>query len=87
VSTRPWASAQHIHRQYPNFPEDKIEEFLIHWIQALYVPEGYSGSQMDKLERLTEQWAEDHSRRSKHGAGIGLSCLVIEYGALSSSST
>jgi hypothetical protein len=57
-------SAQHIHRQYPNFPEDKIEEFLIHWIQEVYVPEGYSESQMDELERLTEKWAEDHSRRS-----------------------
>jgi hypothetical protein len=57
-------SARHIHQLYPNFPEDKIEEFLIHWIQELYVPEGYSESQMDELERLTEQWAEDHSRRS-----------------------
>ncbi|HWN49556.1 MAG TPA: hypothetical protein VNO18_06955 [Xanthobacteraceae bacterium] len=57
-------SAKRIHQQYPNFPEDKIEEFLIYWIQALYVPEGYSESQMDELERLTEQWAEDHSRQS-----------------------
>jgi hypothetical protein len=57
-------SARHIHQLYPNFPEDKIEEFLIHWIQELYVPEGYSESQMDELERLTEKWAEDHSRRS-----------------------
>ena len=52
-------SAQRINQQYPDFPEDKIKEFLIHWIQALYVPEGYSEAQMDELERLTEQWAED----------------------------
>jgi hypothetical protein len=32
---------------------------MIHRIQALYVPEGYSESQMNKLERLTAQWAED----------------------------
>ena len=56
-------SARRIHQQYPNFPEDKIEEFLIYWIQELYVPEGYSESQMDELERLTQQWAEDHSRQ------------------------
>ena len=57
-------SVRRINQQYPDFPEHKIKEFLIHWIQALYVPEGYSESQMDELERLTEQWAEDHSRQS-----------------------
>ena len=53
-----------INQQYPDFPEDKIEEFLIYWIQELYVPEGYSESQMDELERLTEQRAKDHERQS-----------------------
>jgi hypothetical protein len=52
-------SVQRINQQYPDFPEQKIKEFLIHWIQALYVPEGYSESQMNKFERLTAQWAED----------------------------
>jgi hypothetical protein len=28
-------------------------------IQQGYVPEGYSESQMNKLERLTEKWAKD----------------------------
>jgi hypothetical protein len=57
-------SVRRINQQYPDFPEDKIEEFLIYWIQELYVPEGYSESQMDELERLTEQWAKDHERQS-----------------------
>ena len=52
-------SARHINQQYPDFPEDKIKEFLVYWIQHGYEPEGYSESQMDELERLTEQWAED----------------------------
>ena len=52
-------SVRRIGQQYQDFPKDKIKEFLIHWIQALYVPEGYSESQMNKFERLTAQWAED----------------------------
>ncbi|HEY2527928.1 MAG TPA: hypothetical protein VGJ20_08275 [Xanthobacteraceae bacterium] len=52
-------SVRRISQQYQDLPKDKIKEFLIHWIQALYVPEGYSESQMNKFERLTAQWAED----------------------------
>jgi hypothetical protein len=52
-------SVRRISEQYQDFPKDKIKEFLIHWIQALNVPEGYSESQMNKFERLTAQWAED----------------------------
>ena len=52
-------SVRRINQQYPDFPEDKITEFLTFWIQELYEPEGYSDSQMDKLDRLTERWAAD----------------------------
>jgi hypothetical protein len=52
-------SARRINQQYPDFPKDKIKEFLIYWIQHGYEPKGYSESQMDELERLTEQWAEE----------------------------
>jgi len=52
-------SVRRINQQYPDFPEQTIKEFLIHWIQALYMPEGYSESQMNELERLTARWAED----------------------------
>ena len=40
------------------FLKDNIKEFLIYWIQH-GEPKGYSESQMDELDRLTEQWAED----------------------------
>ena len=52
-------SVRRINQRYPDFPEDKITEFLTFWIQELYEPEGYSDSQMDKLDRLTERWAAD----------------------------
>lgn len=52
-------SVRRIKQQYPQFPKDQITEFLVFWIQSLYVPEGCSDSQMDELERLTERWAAD----------------------------
>jgi hypothetical protein len=52
-------SIRHINQQYPDFPEDKITEFLIFWIEALYVPQGCSDCKMDELERLTERWVAD----------------------------
>jgi hypothetical protein len=58
-------SGQRIHKQYPNFPRDKIEEFLIDWIEMDYAPENYSQAQLDELDRLTEKWVSDHMRRPK----------------------
>jgi hypothetical protein len=58
-------SVQRIHKQYPDFPCDKIEEFLIDWIEMGYAPENYSQAQLDELDRLTERWVADHMRRAK----------------------
>jgi hypothetical protein len=58
-------SVRRINQQHPNFPEDKITEFLIFWMQALYVPQGCSDSQMDELETLTERWAADLENAEK----------------------
>jgi|HubBroStandDraft_1064217.scaffolds.fasta_scaffold229860_2 hypothetical protein len=58
-------SVQRIHKQYPEFPRDKIEEFLIDWIDMGYAPENYSQAQLDELDRLTERWVADHMRRAK----------------------
>lgn len=58
-------SVQRIHKQYPDFPCDKIEEFLIDWIDMGYAPENYSQAQLEELERLTERWVADHMRRSR----------------------
>jgi len=52
-------SVRRINKQYPEFQKHSIREFLIFWIQALYVPKGCSKSQMGELESLTERWAED----------------------------
>jgi len=58
-------SAQRIHKQYPDYPREKIEEFLIDWIEMNYAPENYSQAQLDELDRLTERWVADHMRRAK----------------------
>ena len=58
-------SIERIHKQYPNFPREKIDEFLIDWIETGYEPENYSQAQLDELETLTEKWVADHMRRSK----------------------
>jgi hypothetical protein len=58
-------SVQRIHKKYRGFPRDKIEEFLIDWIEMIYAPEHYSRAQLDELDRLTEKWIADHMRRSK----------------------
>jgi hypothetical protein len=52
-------SVRRINQKYTQFPETNIIEFMTFWIQALYVPEGCSDSQMDELERLTERWVVD----------------------------
>ena len=58
-------SVQRIHKQYPDFPCDKIEEFLIDWIEMGYAPENYSQTQLDELDRLTERWVADYIRNTK----------------------
>jgi hypothetical protein len=42
-------SVQRIHKQYPDFPCDKIEEFLIDWIEMGYAPENYSQAQLARI--------------------------------------
>jgi hypothetical protein len=58
-------SVQRIQKQYPDFPRERIEEFLINWIEGGYAPENYSQAQLDELDRLAGQWVADHMRPSK----------------------
>ena len=58
-------SVQRIHKQFPNFPCDKIEEFLIDWIEMGYTPKTYSQTQLNELDRLTERWVAAYMRRKK----------------------
>jgi hypothetical protein len=57
-------SAERIQNEYPHFPRERIESFLISWLEH-YAPEGYSQQQLDELDQLTEQWIYDYERRSK----------------------
>jgi hypothetical protein len=58
------ASVQQIQTTYPEFPHELIESRLIAWLDAEYAPASYSPKQLDELDRLTERWIDDHSRRS-----------------------
>jgi hypothetical protein len=40
-------SVQRIHKQYPEYPCDKIEEFLIDWIEMGSEPENYLQAQLN----------------------------------------
>ena len=57
-------SVQNIQTAYPEFPHELIESRLLSWLDAEYAPESYSPKQLDELDRLTERWINDHSRRS-----------------------
>jgi hypothetical protein len=57
-------SVQKIQADYPEFPPEAIESSLISWLDAGYAPTGYSPERLDELDRLTEDWINDHSRRS-----------------------
>lgn len=56
-------SVQRIHADRPAFPADRIEENVIFWIEGDYAPEHYSQKQLNELDRLTEKWIADHTRR------------------------
>ena len=55
-------TVQRIHADHPQFPKEQIEDRLISWLEMGYAPEHYSQQQLDELDRLTDQWIEDHYR-------------------------
>ena len=57
-------SVQNIQTDYPDFSRELIESCLISWLDMEYAPQSYSPEQLDELDRLTERWINDHSRRS-----------------------
>ena len=58
-------SVQNIQTDYPDFSRELIESRLISWLDMEYAPQSYSPEQLDELDRLTERWINDHSRRSR----------------------
>lgn len=55
-------SIEHIQKQYPDFPPQRIKSFLISWL-GNYAPEGYSQEQLDELDQLTEPWIDNLERQ------------------------
>jgi len=58
-------SVQRIHREYPEYPVDLIEARLVAWIEMEFAPEAWTQDQMDELDRLTEEWVDDHNGQRK----------------------
>ena len=58
-------SVQRIHAGCPEFPLDLIETHLIGWLEMEFAPPTSSQEQLDELDRLTENWIEDHERRAE----------------------
>jgi hypothetical protein len=56
------ASVQRIHAKHPEVPAELIEDKLISWLEGDYVPAGATQQQLDELDRLTEEWIDDHNR-------------------------
>ena len=54
-------SVQRIHADYPQLPLDLIETQLIGWLEMEFAPKSYSREQLDELDRLTEEWIDDHN--------------------------
>ena len=58
-------SVERIHVDYPDFPLEMIEEHLIGWLEMEFAPPTYSQEQLDELDRLTEEWIDDHERQAE----------------------
>ncbi len=58
-------SVQRIHAGCPDFPLELIETHLIGWLEMEFAPPTSSQEELDELDRLTENWIEDHERRAE----------------------
>jgi len=58
-------SVQRIHREYPEYPVDLIEDRVVSWLEMEFTPEVWTQDQMDELDRLTEAWVDDHNSQRK----------------------
>lgn len=54
-------SVQRIHADYPQLPHDLIEAHLIGWLEMEFAPASYAQQQFDELDRLTEEWIDEHN--------------------------
>lgn len=56
-------SAERIHAEHPDVPRDQVESHVVGWLENC-VPEGYSESQLEELDRLTEEWLQEYTNTS-----------------------
>lgn len=50
--------AKHLHDKQPNFSLEDVKDFLVSWIDN-YAPEGMTQEQLDELDRVLEEWADE----------------------------
>jgi hypothetical protein len=55
-------SVERLHGAHPELSLELIESKLISWLEMEFAPPSYSPTQLDELDRLTEQWIADHER-------------------------
>jgi hypothetical protein len=58
-------SIQRVQKQCPGIQRERIEDFLLVWIELRCDPENYSEEQLDELNELTKQWVVDYRRPPK----------------------
>jgi len=61
-------SVQRIQCEYAEFPVDLIEARLIAWLEMEFAPEAWTQQQLDELDRLTEEWVNDHNSQRRAGS-------------------
>ena len=61
-------TVRRIHQKYPQLGRELIENQVISWLEMGYVPQDYSPTQLDELERLIDRWITSHYRRSRRGS-------------------
>jgi hypothetical protein len=55
-------SAARIHSAEPELPQKLIESKIISWLES-FAPQSYTREQLDELDRLTEEWIDEHCRQ------------------------
>ncbi|HWQ69984.1 MAG TPA: hypothetical protein VN494_08555 [Patescibacteria group bacterium] len=61
-------TVRRIHTEYPQLGRELIEDKVISWLEMGYVPQDYSPTQSDELERLIDRWLKNHYRRSRRSS-------------------
>lgn len=51
-------SVRRILKKHPGFPQERVEGFLITWIEN-YAPDEYTEEQLADLDRLSDAWVEE----------------------------